>query len=328
MSDHLTSKRNFFQTGVILVVAVGLSGTFGILSIFKVLKDLDAGIPFIKTMFFAPLILLPIAGYSIYYLLSRLPRLTVDKSGLTFSTIFKTTKYQWNEVENIELTDIQIHKFLFLAVPEEAITFKFKDNSTLVFWAGNYRNISDLRVVLDRADKLLKDKTKSISSLDFVVNRQPYSDTLVSFTTDDIYNGNNLLTFEGFFFFGVLIFVGFLISKKPVVYLTHYLAILVTSFVALVYYFIWSHQMHFFILTDKFLIIKNNVWFWRKHIYSLDNIREVVFTVRPAFPTSIKIITKDFKGTAYSSKIKDKTWDLLIEKLLSKEVNVKTNAFK
>lgn len=327
MNDQLTSKRNIIQTGLILVFAVGLFGSFGVLSIFKVVDDLDAGKPFTKTMFIVPIIFLPFAVYSIYYLLSRFPQLTIDKTGITFSTIFKTKNYQWNEVEDIELTGKQFHKFLFASMPIEATTFKFKDNSTLIFWADYYRNISDLRVVLERADNLLRNKSKPLSSLDFGISRQTYSDTEVGFSTEDEYNGNHFLTFNGLLFYGFLIFIGYMILQKPMVFLTNYGALLSISFATLVLCGTLSYQLHYFILTDKFLIVKNSIWFWRKDIYSLDNIREVVFETPHRLSTSMRVITKDFKTKLYpAGSLKDKTWKLLREKLKSREIKVRNEA--
>lgn len=327
MNDQLTSKRNIIQTGLILVFAVGLFGSFGVLSIFKVVDDLDAGKPFTKTMFIVPIIFLPFAVYSIYYLLSRFPQLTIDKTGITFSTIFKIKNYQWNEVEDIELTGKQFHKFLFASMPIEATTFKFKDNSTLIFWADYYRNISDLRVVLERADNLLRNKSKPLSSLDFGISRQTYSDTEVGFSTEDEYNGNHFLTFNGLLFYGFLIFIGYMILQKPMVFLTNYGALLSISFATLVLCGTLSYQLHYFILTDKFLIVKNSIWFWRKDIYSLDNIREVVFETPHRLSTSMRVITKDFKTKLYpAGSLKDKTWKLLREKLKSREIKVRNEA--
>ena len=327
MNDQLTSKRNIIQTGLILVFAVGLFGSFGVLSIFKVVDDLDAGKPFTKTMFIVPIIFLPFAVYSIYYLLSRFPQLTIDKTGITFSTIFKIKNYQWNEVEDIELTGKQFHKFLFASMPIEATTFKFKDNSTLIFWADYYSNISDLSVVLERADNLLRNKSKPLSSLDFGISRQTYSDTEVGFSTEDEYNGNHFLTFNGLLFYGFLIFIGYMILQKPMVFLTNYGALLSISFATLVLCGTLSYQLHYFILTDKFLIVKNSIWFWRKDIYSLDNIREVVFETPHRLSTSMRVITKDFKTKLYpAGSLKDKTWKLLREKLKSREIKVRNEA--
>lgn len=327
MKDHLTSKRSIVQTGLILLLAVGLFGTFGVLSIFTVLDDLEAGKPLTKTMFIVPIIFLPFAVYSIYYLLARFPQMTIDKSGITLSTIFKTQSYQWSEIDDIELTGKQFHKFFLIAMPIEATTFKFKDNSTLFFWADYYRNISDLRVILDRAEKLLKDKSKSLSSLDFAISRQTYSVSEVDFSSGDEYNGNHLLTFNGLFFYGFLIFIGYMVLQKPMVFLTNYGALLSISFATLVLCGTLSYQMHYFILTDKFLIVKNSIWFWRKDIYSLDNIREVVFETPHRLSTSIRVITKDFKTKLYpAGSLKDKTWQLIREKLKSSQIKVRNEA--
>jgi hypothetical protein len=85
-------------------------------------------------------------------------------------------------------------------MPIEATTIKFKDNSTLFIWADYYRNIADLRVILERADNLLKNKSNHLRSIDFGINRQTYSETDVDFSSKNVYNGNHFLTFNGLFF--------------------------------------------------------------------------------------------------------------------------------
>lgn len=328
MKDQLKSKINIFQIGLILVLAVGLFGTYSVLSILIVIDDLNTGIPFTKTLFFVPVMFLPLLVYSIYYLLTRFPQLTIDKSGITFSTFFKTKSYLWDEVTDIELTGKQPHRFAFITMPAEATTFKFKDKSTFVLWADYYRNISDLRVVLDRADKLLKDKTKSLSSIDLGITQQDYSNAEIDFSAEDKYNGNHFFTFNGLTFYGFLIFVGYMISQKPMVLLTNYGALLSIGFATFVLCGLLSYQMHYFILTDKFLIVKNSIWFWRKDIYPLGNIREVVFETPHRLSTSMRVITKDFKTKLYpAGSLKDKTWKLLEDKFQSKEIEVRNEAF-
>jgi hypothetical protein len=328
MDNELISKRSIIQTGLILIFAIGLFGTFGILSVFKVVEDIEAGKSFTKTLYIIPIIFLPFSIYSIYYLLSRFPKLKIDQTGITFSTIFETKSYQWNEVEEIELTGKQFHKFLFISMPIEATTFKFKDNSIFILWADYYRNISDIRVVLQRADKLIKDKSKSIYSLNFGINRQLYSDSEVGFSVTDEYNGNHFLTFNALLFYGFLIFFGYMVSQKPMVFLTNYGALFSISFSTLVFCGILSYQMHYFILTDKFLIVKNSIWFWRKDIYSLDNIREIVIESPHRLSTSIRVITIDFKTKLYpAGNLTDKTWKLLRDKLQSKKITLRNEAF-
>jgi hypothetical protein len=327
MNDQLTSKRNIIQTGIILFFAVGLFGSFGVLSIFKVHEDLVTGKPFLKTMFVVPIIFLPFALYSFYYLLSRFPKLTIDNAGITFTTIFKTKNYQWNDVEDIELTGKKFHKFLFGSMPIEATTIKFKDNSNLFIWADYYRNIADIRVILERVEILLKNKSKPLSSLDFDISRQTFSETDFDFSSEDEFKGNHFFTFNGLFFYGFLIFIGYMVSLKPMIFLTNYGALLSISFATLVFCGLSSYQMHYFILTSNFLIVKNSIWFWRKDIYSLENIREIVFEKPIRISRSMRVITKDFKSKLYpADSLKNKTWKKLREKIKSSQIKLRNEA--
>lgn len=314
------------MTGLILLVVVGIFGFIGTLSIFKVIDDLKNGIPFTKTMFIVPLIFYPFLFYTLYYLLTYFPSLTIDKEGIEVSTIFKTKKYSWTEIQSIELTGKQPHKFLFVSMPIEATTIKLLDNSKIYLWADYYRNKSELRVVLDRANNILQDN-KQFGKLDFNVNRPSFADQYVSDNDAKEFNGNHLFTFNGLFFYGWVIFIGFIVSTKPQVFLTNYGAIISISFATLVITGMLSYQMHYFKTTRQFLIVTNTIWFWRKDIYSLSDIREVVIETPHRLSTSLRVITTDFRDKLYpAGSLSDTTWKKIMEQLRNDRIKVRNEA--
>lgn len=326
MRENLTSKRNIFLTGLILLVVVGIFGFMGTLSIIKVFADLKNGVPFTKTMFIVPLIFYPFLFYTFYYLLTYFPSLTIDKDGIEISTIFKTKKYSWTEIRQIQITGKQFHKFLFVSMPVEATTIYLNNNSEIYLWADYYRNKSELRVVLDRANKILLDN-KQFAKLDFNIDRPNFAGQYVNDNDAKEFNGNHLLTFNGLLFYGWIIFIGFIISTKPHVFLTNYGAIISLSFATLVITGMLSYQMHNFKITTNFLIVRNTVWFWRKDIYSLSDIREVVVEIPHRLSTSLRVITNDFRDKLYpAGSLSDKTWRELMEQLRHDKIKVRNEA--
>lgn len=326
MNDQLTSKQNFILTGLILVFSVGLFGTYSVFSILKVIADVKAGIPVTKFLLFVPTIFLPFAFYSIYYLLSRFPRLTIDKTGITLSTVFKTKSYQWNEVKDIELTGKRFHRFLFVSMPVEATTIRLNDNPDIYLWVDNYRNKSELRVILDRANSILQ-ANGQFSRLDFNIDRPNFSKQLPSDNDGKEFNGNHFLSFNGFIFYSWLGFFAYFFiagDRKP---LTNVVGLIVLSFFILSISALFSYQMHYFIVGQNYLIIKNTIWFWKRDIYLLTDIKEVVIETPHRLSTSLRIITTDYRDKLYpAGSLSDKTWKKMMEQLRNDKIKVRNEA--
>ncbi len=326
MNDQLRSKRNIFLTGLILVFSVGLFGTFGFLSFFKVLDDLNTGIPLTKTMFIVPIIFLPFTFYSIYYLLSHFPQLTIDKTGITLSTIFKSKSYQWNEIKEVEITGKQFHKFLFVSMPVEATTIHLDDNSDIFLWVDYYRNKSDLRVILERANNILK-ANKQFASLDFNIDRPDFSKQLPNDNDGKEFNGNHFLSFNGLIFYGWLGFFTYLFITRDPNLLNNIIGLIVLPFFIFSFPAMFSYQMHYFIVGQEYLTVKNTIWFWKRDIYLLTDIKEVVIETPHRISTSLRIITTDYHDKLYpAGSLSDTTWKEMIEQLRNNKIKVRNEA--
>jgi hypothetical protein len=322
----MKSKRNIFLTGLLLMVAVGIFGFMGTLSIFKVINDLENGIPFTKTMFIVPLIFCPFSIYIIYYLLTYFPSISIDKNGIEISTIFRTKNYSWSEIKEIKLTGKQPHRFLFISMPVEATTILLNNNSEIYLWADYYRNKSDLRVILNRANKILRDN-KKMATLDFNISRPDYTAYYQGDYEGKEFNGNHLYTVNGVLFYAWFAFIGYLIYIKSAQFSFSYVAAIVLPLVAFSIPGLLSYQMHYFIVTNKFLVVKNTFWFWRNDIYMLSDIREVVIETPHRLSTSLRVITNDFREKLYpAGSLSDKTWKELIRQINSDKIEVRNEA--
>jgi hypothetical protein len=319
----LKSKRNIFITGVVLTVVVGMFGFISTFAIFKVIAELKNGIPFTNTMFVVPLIFYPIVIYTIFYLLTYFPSITIDKSGTEFSTIFRAKNYSWSEIKEIQLTGKRPHKFMFISMPVEATTILLNDNSVIYIWVDYYSNKSELRVILDRANKILHDN-KKMTTLDFDINRPNHPEYYIDDNDAKEFNGNHLLTSNGLFFYGWLGFIGFMVYLKPQVFLTNLGAIISISLATIVFSISLSYQMHYFKMTNKYLVVKNSIWFWRNDVYLLSDIREVVIESPRKLSKSLRVITNDFQGKLYpSGNLRKSTWIELIEQLKAAKIEIR-----
>jgi len=324
MEGQIRSKYNFFIIGLLLTVIVGIFGLFGTLSIFKVIEDLEYGVPFTKTLFIVPLIFFPFIFYTVYYLLTSFPVVTIDSIGIKLTTVFNSKSYYWSDIEEIELTGKQPHKFLFISMPTEATTIKFKDGIVFYLWVDYYRNKSELRVILDRANKLLKQKTKTMISLDFDIERKKITETDIQEIDGEEFNGNHILTFNGLLLYGWLAFIAFFAVKLTDVSFDSFIPIIVLTFVALTVPAISIFQMNYFVISDELLVVKNTIWFWRKEIYYLKDISEVVIETPHKRETSLRVITTDFRDKLYSAgSLRKKTWKRLIERFETAKIKVR-----
>lgn len=328
MKEQLKSKRNILLTSLILIVVVGIFGFLGTLSIFKVVGDLKNGIPITKTIFAVPLIFYPFLFYTVYYLLNYFPSLKIDIQGIKISTIFRTSKYSWTEIKGIKLTGKQNHKFLFATTPMEAATIQLIGNSQIYLWMDYYRNRSDIRIVLDRANNILQGN-RQFTELDFNIVKYKRTDQYVYSDNAKEFNGNHLLSANGIFFYGWLIFISFVVFSRPQVILSNYGAVISLSFVTLVFTIVLSYQMHNFKITDHHLIVRNTFWFWRKDIYPLEEIREIVIEPPGRLSTSLRVITKDFHDKLYpAGSLHRETWKRLIEQFLSDKIKVRDETIR
>ena len=82
--------------------------------------------------------------------------------------------------------------------------------------------------------------------------------------------------------------------------------------------------MNYFKLSVNFLVVKNHNFFWKKDIYRLKDIREVVFETRAKMPICLRVITNGYKDRLYpADTLYRKTWFLLKADLESKNVKVR-----
>ncbi len=325
MKEQLTSKRNILLTGFLLLFIVGVFGFIGTLGIVKAVEDYETGNFWSKTLFI-PLIFIPFVLYFIYYFLTYFPSFRIDKNGIEVSTIFKSKKYSWKEIKAIQITGKQPCKFLFVSMPIEATTINLLDNSEIYLWVDYYRNKSDLRVVLERANDILQ-ANKQFSTFNFNTDRPKFADRFVNDFNGNKFNGNHFLTFNGIAFYGWFAFFAYLFIIKdnnPFSNITGLiiLPILILSFPAL-----FSYQMHYFIVGQKFLIIKNTIWFWRKDIYQLSDIKEVVIETPHRLSTSLRVITNDYRDKLYpAGSLRDKTWRQMMKQLKNSKIKVRNEA--
>ena len=83
---------------------------------------------------------------------------------------------------------------------------------------------------------------------------------------------------------------------------------------ALVLFGIFSYTMNYFIVSSKYLIVKNSIWLLQQHVYDFEDIKEVVVDQPTNSSIRLRIITIDSKSNVYqASNLKFNKWKELIK---------------
>lgn len=269
--------------------------------------------------------MLILIAYLIRYIMINFPKVIISKSGISFSTYFKKTFYAWDEIESIRITGKEYFKILFRSIPMEATTLYLKNGKCEYIWSDSYLNISEIRTVLARAEKLLSENNNKMNLLDFEIGRSQRELNDINLQDKIKFNGNQLRSANGLIFYGFIFFSLSAFFKNPSSKMTdHYGAIIFLLLVGSIICWILSVTMHYFVITEKYIIVKNNVWFWWSKVYEIENIKEIVLEMPLRQSTSLRIITKDFHSKTYqASSLRDKTWVELKACLLAKGIEVR-----
>lgn len=82
--------------------------------------------------------------------------------------------------------------------------------------------------------------------------------------------------------------------------------------------------MHYFKLSPNFMVVRNHNFFWKKDVYRLTDIREVVFETRTKMPICLRVITNGYRDKLYAADtLYRKTWLVLKAELESKNIQVR-----
>lgn len=135
-------------------------------------------------------------------------------------------------------------------------------------------------------------------------------------TKNDLYNtfkGNQFTSWRGVWFWGVQGFILYNFLK-----LKHLStpAILFGILMSSSLYFIFSYHLHYFQVSDHHFLFRSHTLFWKKKIYNIADIEEIVFERRGKMPNCLRVITKDFSNKLYpAGTLNNKTWLALKSKL-------------
>lgn len=249
------------------------------------------------------------AFYTVYRYYKNAPKIQVDNTIISFNN----QSFVLTDLERIELTGKRNFPYL-VDFPMEAATLQFKDGQTKYIFDDMYENAWELKSFLQQ---VVVDK-KGFAEQE----HQPIEKSELDNEFYDTYKGNQFTSLRGISLWGLVgLFVYMLLtsSRTPTKGLWVFF-IVFASF----WFFFHSWLMHYFEVSQNYLVVKNHNLIWKTKAYRLRDIKEIVFETQGKMPNCLRVITKDFRNKLYpAATLIDKTWLELKSKLENRNIKVR-----
>jgi hypothetical protein len=224
---------------------------------------------------------------------------------------FNQETFSWDEVDKVILTGKQPFKMYFLNFPLEGMMVQFRNGTVKYVYDKMYSNLWKVKsfiyeVVVNKNQVKIAEQKKVV-----------FEDEEIY----DIFKGDQLTSLRGLSLWGFFIFFSYLMITGK----SH--PLIMYGFLG-VFFIMWfglnSYFMHYFGLSDKYLVVRNHNFIWLNKIYRLEDISEIVFETQGKWPNCLRVITKDFQSKLYpAGTLRNSTWLDLRDKLQLKGISVR-----
>lgn len=218
----------------------------------------------------------------------------------------------WKDMKNCELGGKKSFGFVG---PLEVATLKFSDKSQHYIFDDIYANGWEIKSFINNV--IIQKKEYA------VYHQKPISDRELQNEIFYKYAGNPIFSFRGLMMWPLIIFILYLtFSSGGKMSLSQKIFVLVP--ICIFWFLMNAYSTDYFEVSKNFLVVKNHYFFWKKKIFRLDNIEELVFETQPKQANMLRIITKDFKRKLYrGGTLKDSTWLELKDDVERKNIKVR-----
>jgi len=226
-----------------------------------------------------------------FYRLS--PRIIITNTDLTIGK----KKIDFSEIKIISVRAKSSENFLFIPYRFEASILTLSSNEEVVIAVENYINGNVIRMNLNKLKDNLLGKSKTFEVVERDENFRTNSE-IIDIRTATKYMQTPFKSINNYFFVAFcsfMIWLMFQMTDVPI------FVMLFPLLMFCMFYLVLIAQNHYFILTDKHLIIKNLFLPTRKHIFKIDNIDYVETEDLPKQETALKVMTKNFKIHRFQS---------------------------
>ena len=92
--------------------------------------------------------------------------------------------------------------------------------------------------------------------------------------------------------------------------------------VGLIIFGICSYTMNYFVVSSKYLVVKNSIWLLQQHVYDFEDIKEVVIDMPSRSSIRLRVITCDSNKVYQASSLRQNTWKELIKYFEKRNIKV------
>ena len=242
--------------------------------------------------------------YTVYKLLKSTPSITITDEYI----ILSGTAFYWDQLENVSISGKNAS---FLGDKREGVALKFKNQTEQRLIDSRYANIAEIK-------QFIQHQIIEKESIPALV--EPIDQSEIENQQFVIYKGIQFINFRA-------IIMWLFIVPIAISLISNYNKPGIVIFLLLTAYFlvkIISWYLYYFEVSDNYLVVRNHNLFWRKDIYRLSDIGEIVFEMPNKMPGCMRVITKDFNGKLYrAATLSNKKWNALKDDLERKKIPIR-----
>ena len=245
--------------------------------------------------------------YLNYSFIKNSSKIILNKKGILCKNIF----YKWDELTEIKLTGKRESVF---NIPSECALLTFNNLTSIQIFDDLYSNSSEMKYFIQ---EIVINKKENIEYLNLKID-------LIDIERELFipYKGNAVFSFRGIFMWGfILVFILTLLSTEKSINWKSYLFIISFS---IVWFIFNSLAMNYFEISKKYFVVKNYYFFWKKNIFHITEIKEIVFESHGKQPNTLRLISKKFNSKSYpAGTLTNKIWLDMKTELESKNIIVR-----
>lgn len=307
---------------LILLLGVIVFFMFGFLSIYMTFRYFEEiNIETKHSILVILIILFALFFSSLAFSVNYISTIRIINDKILINYLFRKKVVRIESIKQIILSEI-VNYYGISVDRTKLILF---DNKEINLYSFKYYNFYKLKIVLNYINKILisngKIKLINFSDLNFPDRKIHSSSDEKSKTI----NFSFLISFSGLILLiFVLPIIYDIVSLKPIV-----ISELIISIVFIILILIWlGGNAHYFRITDKYLIVKNSIYFWKNRYIRLNDIESVViYKYHRQFGKSIVIKTKYFENISISSdNLFEKNWSEFKDEIKSKNILILDNS--
>lgn len=132
-------------------------------------------------------------------------------------------------------------------------------------------------------------------------------------TNKKVFNNKHYFSANGIIMYGFLISSIIIVFKDISLFESKPEKPFFIAVATLVVFGIFSYTMNYFVVSSKYLVVKNSIWLLKKHVYDFEDIKEVVVDMPSRSSIRLRIITTDSNKVYQASSLRQSTWKELIK---------------